>query len=708
MVIAPLVVARQAVGLITLVATDRTRRNDDEHLALAGELGQRLGTMVAAERLAHRQRQLYDISIALSAAGTTAEAASVASTGLRTVLAANVVTVAQLGNDGLLHLAGTVGYPRHKLGTFATVRLSAPFPLSEAARTGRPVWLSDREAWLARYPGIEASLQPETQGAAALPLLVGDRVVGAVGVTFTTARRFDPEERSFLLTVAGQVAVAVERAALADARRVMADTLQRSLLPGALPDVERLAVTARYVPAVEGTQAGGDWYDVLPVDQGRLAVVVGDVVGNGAPAAAVMGQLRSALAALLLEGHGPARALELLDSFVAHVPGARVSTVACLLLDPATGRLVHSCAGHPPPLVVDVDGARYLDGGLGPALGVTAAGPRPEAVTSLAPGALFVLYTDGLVERRDAALDEGLDRLATVATVLRDAPLPEFVDGLLTGLADHDGAADDIAVVAGRLLAAPLHLELPAAPAQLRALRRSLQQWTAEAGIGAAVADDLQLAVGEAVANAVEHAYGDRWSPGLAVLDIRPESAGTLEVTVADSGAWRPVPSDPGFRGRGLQIIRSLAIDVELIPGADGTRLRFRMAGAWPAETTPSSAVAGPRPATRLTDERPAAVVTSEHDGRRCIELRGDLDLAGVPAVREPLLAALADPAPVILDLTGIGHLASVGIALLLDVVVQVGAGGAPEVVLPESGAARRMLDLTGLTPVLLDRPATG
>ena len=167
-----------------------------------------------------------------------------------------------------------------------------------------------------------------------------------------------------------------------------------------------------------------------------------------------------------------------------------------------------------------------------------------------------MLYTDGLVERRDAALDEGLDRLATVATVLRDAPLPEFVDGLLSGLADHDGAADDIAVVAGRLLAAPLHLELPAAPAQLRALRRSLQQWTAEAGIGADVADDLQLAVGEAVANAVEHAYGDRWNPGLAVLDIRPESAGTLEVTVADSGAWRPVPADPGFRGRGLQIIR--------------------------------------------------------------------------------------------------------------------------------------------------------
>src|SRR5918911_1990193 len=132
----------------------------------------------------------------------------------------------------------------------------------------------------------------------------------------------------------------------------MAETLQRSLLPGELPAVDRLAVTARYLPAVEGTSAGGDWYDVLPLPGGAVAVAVGDVVGNGAPAAAVMGQLRSALAGLLLAGFGPARALEVLDRFAGQIAGAAVSTVACLQLDPGTGRLVYSRAGHPAPLLI--------------------------------------------------------------------------------------------------------------------------------------------------------------------------------------------------------------------------------------------------------------------------------------------------------------------------------------------------------------------
>src|SRR3954447_2174944 len=195
----------------------------------------------------------------------------------------------------------------------------------------------------------------------------------------------------------------------------MAETLQRSLLPGALPAVDGLAVTAHYLPAVEGTSAGGDWYDVLPLGGGAVAVAVGDVVGNGAPAAAVMGQLRSALAGLLLAGFPPGQALEVLDRFARHVTGARMSTVACLRLEPDAGRLTYSSAGHPPPLLVDAGGAGrhgYLDGGLGPALGLPTSGPRPEAARTLAPGSTLVLYTDGLVERRGAALDDGLERLA--------------------------------------------------------------------------------------------------------------------------------------------------------------------------------------------------------------------------------------------------------------------------------------------------------
>jgi hypothetical protein len=294
------------------------------------------------------------------------------SEGMRSILGASVVSVCTVG-DGLLHTVDVAGYPVERLGQFAAMRLTAELPLTDAARTRRPIWLADRATIELRYPQITPVLMEATRSLAALPLLAGERLVGALGVTFTRQRPFDTDERGFLLTVAGQVAMAFERATLADARREMADTLQRSLLPGDLPLLDGVAVTARYLPAVEGTRAGGDWYDVLAVDDGCVAVAVGDVVGHGASAAAVMGQLRSALAALLLSGSTPGEALWHLDRFAAQVPGSRVSTVACVLLDPTTGRVTYSNAGHPPPLLVNPEGHAVLDGGVGPALGVLAA-----------------------------------------------------------------------------------------------------------------------------------------------------------------------------------------------------------------------------------------------------------------------------------------------------------------------------------------------
>ena len=133
------------------------------------------------------------------------------------------------------------------------MRLTAALPLTDAARTRRPVWLRDRATAVQRYPLLAPLLQPATQALAALPLLAGERLVGALGVTFSGPRPFDEDERGFLLTLAGQVAVAFERATLADARREMAETLQRSILPGQLPPLDGVAVTARYLPAVQGT-----------------------------------------------------------------------------------------------------------------------------------------------------------------------------------------------------------------------------------------------------------------------------------------------------------------------------------------------------------------------------------------------------------------------------------------------------------------------
>jgi anti-anti-sigma factor len=572
------------------------------------------------------------------------------------------------------------------------------------------VWLADRTAWEQRYPDVAAELLGPTEGAAVLPLCVGDRVLGAVGLTFRTPREFDPGERVFLLGLAGQAAVAFERAALADTRQEIADTLQHSLLPRRIPELEGLTVTARYLPGQRGAQAGGDWYDVLPLADGGVALAVGDVVGNGAAAAAVMGQLRSALATLLLEGHPPSRALELLDRFAARVEGARVSTAACLLLDPVTGRLVYSRAGHPPPLVLGEGGARFLDDGLGPALDLALPGRRRDAETELSPGSTLLLYTDGLVERRGATLDVGLDRLATAAAELADADPPALVDALLDRLLDGGGPVDDIAVVAARLASARLALAVPPDRERLPQLRREVQRWAVAAGLSAPVVDDLLLAVGEAAANAVEHAFPDLpdvpdlpdgaaaaagHSPGRTPrVEVILERAGdTVTATVRDSGVWRPPPADRGFRGRGLQIIRKLSADLDVRAGAEGTAVLFRL-------RIPRAVPPPGRPEARLVEPRPARVEVSESAGVRCVRLTGDVDLAGVAAVRRDLLEALL-PGPVVLDFTEVDSLSSAGMGLLLEAVDAAGGPDSVDVVLPTGRAARRALELTGLVPVL-------
>jgi anti-anti-sigma factor len=705
---APLTIGGAVVGLLTLTA-QAPGRYDEDDVALAADLGQRLATMVAAERLATRSRRLHEITVALSAAGTVAEAAAALTTGLRDVLGASLVAVCTLGEDGQLHTIDVVGAPPGRWDNFTTMRLTPSVPLPDAALTRRPVWLPDRATVAERYPDVVGSMSEQTQAIAALPLLVGDRVVGALAVTFRTPRPFDYDERAFLLTVADQVAVAFERAVLADVRREMAETLQRSLLPGDLPAVDRLAVTARYLPAVQGTSAGGDWYDVLPLADGAAAVAVGDVVGDGAPAAAVMGQLRSALAGLLLAGFPPAQALEVLDRFAGHVAGARVSTVACLRLEPDAGRLTYSCAGHPPPLLADGgDGAGrhgYLDGGLGPALGLPTSGPRTEAVLTLSPGATLVLYTDGLVERRGATLDDGLERLAAAVTARRSDPLPALVDGVLGELVDGNGGNDDVAIVAVRLLPAPLRLDLPADPARLADVRRAVRRWASAAGLPVDAIEDLLLALGEATGNAVEHAYRDADAPGRVIVELRLDGADDVVVSVTDAGTWRPPPSDPGFRGRGLRIISALVRDVDLSPGPAGTALRFLFTPATTRPAVPPQPIAVERVrVAQRPDEQPATVDVTDAQGRRCLALIGDLDLAGTTAIRELVLAELAelaDPRPVTVDLTRLGYVTSVGAGLLLEVAERARSHGDLDVLLPPPGPARRMLDLTGLASAL-------
>ena len=291
-----------------------------------------------------------------------------------------------------------------------------------------------------------------------VPLVDGPRRLGLLGCRLDDGGTLGPGEREALQTLARQATVALVRARLFEQQRDVAGTRQRSLLPSSLPQSPAFSVSRVYVPGQIGTQAGGDWYDAFFLDEERLVVVVGDVVGRGVHAAATMGQLRSAVRALAPVSDGPAELLNRLDRFVEAVPAATCATVVTAVLHLASGVLTYACAGHPPPLVLDPDGAvRTLWGGRSLPLGLGTHVVRGQEDVTLAPGSRLLLYTDGLVERRDIGLDERIARLAEeLAATGNEAPDAQLRslerlmlgpvhasdDVCLLGLALHPQAAD--------------------------------------------------------------------------------------------------------------------------------------------------------------------------------------------------------------------------------------------------------------------------
>lgn len=293
---------------------------------------------------------------------------------------------------------------------------------------------------------------PDGAGAAlAAPLVVGGRAIGSLAVTRAGGAAYGSGDEELARRLAGQAALQLESARLYEREHEIAATLQRSLLPDALPPVEGLELAARYLPAGAAVEAGGDWYEAVPLPDGRVALAVGDVVGKGERAAAAMGQLRSALRVLALEGLGPADLLARLSAFAETVPEAACSTVAYALVDPRGGEALYACAGHPYPMVVPAGATvRLLTDGRGGPLAGPPSGRIAEGRVALGEGDLLVLYTDGLVELRREGLDAGFARLVQAAEGLRGARVEAFCDGLLTALGAADAAADDIALLVAR------------------------------------------------------------------------------------------------------------------------------------------------------------------------------------------------------------------------------------------------------------------
>jgi serine/threonine-protein kinase RsbW len=263
-------------------------------------------------------------------------------------------------------------------------------------------------------------------------------------------RRFRARDLPFLGDLAGRASLALENVWAFEQERNVAQTLQHSMLAGSPPEDARFCVATYYRPAVENLEVGGDWYDAFPIADGILGIVVGDVVGRGVLAASAMGQLRSAIRALAGTGLGPAGLLRHLDRFVDHVDAASMATVVYAEISLDSGRMRYASAGHLPALLVEAGrDPSFLWGGRSAPLG-TFAGlpPRTEAEVTLSPGSRLLLYTDGLVERRDRSIFAGIERLAEEVTPRRDAPLPDLVEGLTSALLADADRPDDVCVLA--------------------------------------------------------------------------------------------------------------------------------------------------------------------------------------------------------------------------------------------------------------------
>jgi PAS domain S-box-containing protein len=232
----------------------------------------------------------------------------------------------------------------------------------------------------------------------------------------------------------------------------LALSLQEAML--ATPDLpEHPEIAVRYRPALRGLNACGDWYDVVDLPGGRLGLSVGDVVGHGVAAASVMGMLRSALSAAIRVADGPNRALETLGLYARAQEGATATTTFVCQVFPASRILTYSSAGHPPPVLTGADGTqRLLDRATDPPLGVRLEHvPRPQATVEYRPGDTLVMYTDGLIERREEDIDVGLRRLAAAVRQLRHLPTEELADGLLAAMANPAGQEDDVSLMVVRL-----------------------------------------------------------------------------------------------------------------------------------------------------------------------------------------------------------------------------------------------------------------
>jgi serine phosphatase RsbU (regulator of sigma subunit)/anti-sigma regulatory factor (Ser/Thr protein kinase) len=404
-----------------------------------------------------------------------------------------------------------------------------------------------------------------------VPLIAQGRFIGVLHVGSLTHRQFNAEDQELLQLVADRVALAIH-VSLYERERMLAETLQRSMLPESLPHIFGVDFLARYLPA-KGGDVGGDWYDAFMLTDGRIAVAVGDVVGRGLPAATVMSRLRNSLRAFAFEGHEPARTVELLNEMVHFLDASEMATLIFGVLDPRHRELTLVNAGHLPALLCrKADGiTSFVETEPYPPLGVVTS-LRPRSYTiDLKPGDAFVFYTDGIVERRTTPLDDRLELLRDC--VHGEDDMDAMADRVFAKLTEDAPSEDDMALLIVRLstdVVGPFTTIVDAHPRRLGEIRATLRGWLSDLGVPSDRVFDILVAVGEACANSIEHGYG----PAGGTIELTlARSDHYLEALVRDHGRWREPRG--AHRGRGIKMMRKLAESVDLVRSPDGTDVRL-------------------------------------------------------------------------------------------------------------------------------------
>jgi GAF domain-containing protein/anti-sigma regulatory factor (Ser/Thr protein kinase) len=651
--------------------------------ALAGAAAQGLDRARVYQRL----QGLQATTAALARALTPQEVAATAAAQGAQAVGADSAWVALLDEEKRsLELAHADGHAPTTRERFRSLPLDAELPLAAAARTTTPLWLEGADAIFGPYPRFR-EVRPGAQSAALLPLTDAGEALGAIGLVFDRPRTFNSDDREYLVTLTRLCGQALGRARRYQTEHDLAMTLQQALLPEALPRPDGLELAVRYLPAADDAAAGGDFYDALELSGGRLGIAVGDIVGHGPEAAAAMGQLRSALRAYALEGRAPARVLQLLSRYADEVPGARGATLVYAVIDSGARELRYASAGHPPPLLIGPDGStRFLKGARGVPLDRALGHIYADAVAALPESSTLILYSDGAIERRGEPLDAGMERMARAGALAAGLSPDALCTQLLEALGTGGRRRDDVALLAARVGApaiAPLRLWFAARADQLAVVREAMRTWLASAGVEEGDVELVVLAAGELCANAVEHAYPGA-SEGSVEVALAREPGGVLTLVVRDRGTWRPPPADPGARGRGLLIVRSLMDAVDIDDASDGTTISVRYRpGAVPAPP-PRGPVGPPSVHVTRADGVPVAV------------LHGEIDRSNAEALAPELLAL--GPGPLVVDLSPLAFLGSAGVQVLFAVA----QAGRLAVVAPPHAPYRRALEFAELGRVAL------